>query len=374
MKKKIILYFNYPSSYRKEIYSEIDKSFDCEWHFDNLESPPVKFFDTSLLSKVSYHDRHDFWKFKWTEGILSLLRKDTDTYIMAGEVYNLTILVFMLLKHVFFRKKKIILWSHGYYGYEKKINLLFLVKPFFRLADRLLIYNNRGRNMLIDDGIDPKNIYTIYNSLAYSKQILIRKQLLPSNILTNHFQNNNPTIVFIGRLTRVKRLNVLLEAVNYLRNQNRFFNILLIGDGEEKEKLERYVVDNGMNDLVWFYGECFDETINAELVFNSDICVSPGNVGLTAMHAMMFGTPVITHDNLAYQMPEFESIHENKTGAFFKENDVEDLGRAISKWFETHKGERNSIRQYCYKEIDTFWNPMNQMDIIRKVINNYSFI
>jgi glycosyltransferase involved in cell wall biosynthesis len=224
--------------------------------------------------------------------------------------------------------------------------------------------------MLIDDGINPKNIYTIYNSLAYSKQILIRKQLLPSNILTNHFQNNNPTIVFIGRLTRVKRLNVLLEAVNYLRKKKHFFNILLIGDGEERQKLEDYVVDNGMNDMVWFYGECFDETANAELVFNSDICVSPGNVGLTAMHAMMFGTPVITHDNLAYQMPEFESIHENMTGAFFKENDMEDLARTILRWFETHKDNRNLIRQYCYKEIDTFWNPMNQIKIINKVIEN----
>lgn len=370
MKKKIILYFNYPSSYRKEIYSEIDKIFDCEWHFDNLKNPPVKLFDSSLLNKVSYHNRYDFWKFKWTEGILNLLRKDADAYIMAGEVYNLTILVFMLLKHVFFRKKKVILWSHGYYGYEKKINLLLLVKPFFRLADRLLIYNNRGRMMLIDDGIDPKNIYTIYNSLAYSNQILIRKQLLPSNILTNHFQNNNSTIVFIGRLTKVKRLIVLLEAVNHLRNQNHYFNILLIGDGEERQKLEDYVVDNGMNDMVWFYGECFDEMTNAELVFNSDICVSPGNVGLTAMHAMMFGTPVITHDNLAYQMPEFESIHENITGAFFKENDMEDLARTILRWFETHKDNRNLIRQYCYKEIDTFWNPMNQIKIINKVIEN----
>lgn len=37
---------------------------------------------------------------------------------------------------------------------------------------------------------------------------------------------------------------------------------------------------------VWFYGSCYDEQTNAELIYNADMCVAPGNVGLTAIHAM----------------------------------------------------------------------------------------
>lgn len=67
---------------------------------------------------------------------------------------------------------------------------------------------------------------------------------------------------------------------------------------------------------VWFYGSCYDEQTNAELIYNADMCVAPGNVGLTAIHAMTFGCPVITHSDFKWQMPEFEAIHPGKTGDF----------------------------------------------------------
>ena len=54
-----------------------------------------------------------------------------------------------------------------------------------------------------------------------------------------------------------------------------------------------------LQDQIWFYGACYDESKLGELIFNADLCVSPGNVGLTAVHSMGYGTPVITHNNFA---------------------------------------------------------------------------
>lgn len=59
--------------------------------------------------------------------------------------------------------------------------------------------------------------------------------------------------------------------------------------------------------------------VNAELIYNADLCVAPGNIGLTAMHAMMFGCPCISHNDFSWQMPEFEAIVPYKTGNFLKE-------------------------------------------------------
>lgn len=55
------------------------------------------------------------------------------------------------------------------------------------------------------------------------------------------------------------------------------------------------------------------------------MCVCPAAVGLTAIHALSYGCPVISNDNVETQMPEFESIVEGETGSLFKENDIEDL-------------------------------------------------
>ena len=60
-------------------------------------------------------------------------------------------------------------------------------------------------------------------------------------------------------------------------------------------------------------GECYSEETNAKLIYNADLCVAPGNIGLTAIHVMMFGCPAITHNDFKWQMPEFEAIKSMET-------------------------------------------------------------
>ena len=118
---------------------------------------------------------------------------------------------------------------------------------------------------------------------------------------------------------------------------------------------------------IWFYGPCYDELINAEFIFNADLCIAPGNVGLTAIHSMMFGCPVITHDDFKHQMPEFEAIKPFYTGAFFKRDSQSSLNEVIMKWFNKNENNREYIRQQCYNEIDTKWTPKFQMNVIREI-------
>ena len=136
-----------------------------------------------------------------------------------------------------------------------------------------------------------------------------------------------------------------------------------------RKELEQEVKSLNISEQVWFYGACYDELVNAELVYNADLCVAPGNVGLTAIHALMFGCPVITHNDFSYQMPEFEAITPYYTGNFFKRGDQESLNDKIIEWFRVNGNQRGHIKQLCYKEVDEQWNPYFQMDVIKKVFN-----
>ena len=97
-----------------------------------------------------------------------------------------------------------------------------------------------------------------------------------------------------------------------------------------------------------FFGPCYDESKIAELIFNADICLSPGNAGLTSIHVLTYGTPVITHNNSVHQMPEFESIIDGKNGTFFEENNLDDMIRVVSEWLYHYPSKIQEIIDACY--------------------------
>ena len=66
----------------------------------------------------------------------------------------------------------VILWTHGIYGNEGKLKL-FVRKIFYRLADKLILYERRAKVKMIELGFDKNNLYVIFNSLNYEKQRIL---------------------------------------------------------------------------------------------------------------------------------------------------------------------------------------------------------
>lgn len=89
----------------------------------------------------------------------------------------------------------------------------------------------------------------------------------PTDIYQKHFENNNPNLIFIGRLTTVKRIDLLLEALALLKNKGKMYNLTLVGDGVERAKLAEKVQKLNLEEQVWFYGACYDGKVNAELIY-----------------------------------------------------------------------------------------------------------
>lgn len=360
---KICMIFNKAVHYRSAIYRTIDDNFECDWYLghssDEMSPDTLKSFTFIETIQLGKH-------FKLQRGVLKLsCKKDYDSYLMTGELYNITTWLFCLLNRLFHHSSKLYFWTHGFYGKESWIRKL-LKKIFFQMADGIFLYGNYARNLMIKEGFSPDKLFVIHNSLAYEQQLALRKTLVWRPIYNEHFGNDDCNLIFIGRLTTVKHLDILIRAIKLLLNQGKCYNLTFIGDGVERENLIELSKELGLLNRIWFYGACFDETINAEFIYNADLCVSPGNVGLTAMHCMVFGTPVLTHNSFPYQMPEFEAIHEGKTGAFFEYGNVESLARKISQWCEENKGCREQIRQACYHEIDTQWTPQFQIEVLKQ--------
>ena len=360
---KLLQIYNFAQHYRSAIFQLMDKELGCDFVFGD-KMADIKKMDYSLLThKVTEVHNIPFKHGYYQKGVPQLIRKDYDTYLILGESRCISTWL-LLLSAKLYPRKRVFLWSHGWLGKENGIKK-FITKIFYGLCDGAFIYNNRSRKLMIEGGIPEDKLTTIYNSLDYDKQLPIRNSIQTSSLYQDHFGNSNKTLIFIGRLTPVKQLHLIIEAVASLKAKGEYYNVVFVGDGTERQALEQLVDDRGLKDAVWFYGACYDEKENAELIYNADLCVSPGNIGLTAMHVMMFGCPAITNDDFNHQMPEFEAITDGVTGAFFKAGDSASLANAIERWFSDHHSNREAIRQACYKEIDTKWNPHNQIKILK---------
>lgn len=366
MKHKVCFFNQSSVHYRKNIFVLMDKELGVDFYFgDSRKQGAIKELDVSCLKNFKGYF-HNIGKgaLYWQNGAIKLLWSDYTDLITTGTHYCLSAWLIILLAPLF--HKKIYLWSHGAYGDEKGLKKI-LAKWKMNHVEASFLYGNYAKNVLRKWGGDESKLHVFYNSLDYDRQLEIRKNLYSSRIYKKHFENNNINLFFIGRMMPIKKLDMIINAMKLLQERNIEVNLTFIGDGQEKTKLISLVDEYGLNKQVWFYGSCYDEVKIAELIYNADICISPGDVGLTAIHSMVFGTPVISHNNFKKQMPEFEAIHEGKTGSFFTEGDITSLADCIQRWLSAEH-DRKSIREKCYEIIDEYYNPHKQIDIVKKVI------
>lgn len=362
---KLCLIYNFAQHYRAGIFKLIDEEFNCDFFFGDSYLN-VRKMDYSLLKgRVTEVPNKHFCGWSYRPGLQKLLWKDYDAYILLGESRSLSTWLFSIRARLFYPWKKVYFWSHGWYGKESKAERI-AKKLLFKLpTGGSFLYGDYARELMIKEGFNPDKLYVIHNSLAYDKQVEVRQQLTKKPIYQKHFGNDNPNLFFVGRLTTIKKLDMVISALAQLKEKGLNYNMTFIGSGDVQGELDILSRELGVQDNVWFYGPCYDESVLGEMIYNADLCVSPGNIGLTAMHSLVFGTPAITHDDFPNQMPEFEAIREGETGTFFKNGSVDSLAEGIARWFDKYKDKREEVREACMKEIDEKWTPQFQINVIK---------
>jgi len=361
---KVIFVFSMLPHYRRGIINALlsHKKIESKFIFSNEDPRDIKKIDLDSFEKKDL-DRFifskNFW-FKnkvlyWQKNVLkNVLQLEYDSIIFLGEMYILSTWLAVIFAKL--RNKKVIFWGHGLYGNESFIKFFFR-KLFLKLPDLNLVYDNHAKELMIKEAFQPSKIDVIYNSIETVK-------LGPeynSPILNDFFSNKNlPCLIFVGRLTKTKKLNLLIEAVLTANLDKEYFNLLIIGAGEEIDGLRCLAIKGLERGFIKFYGECYDQNILMNLISKSDLCVSPGNVGLTAIQSLAYGTPVCTHSNFNNQMPEANSIIEGYNGTFFKENNVKSLLEKISNW---NYSARETYKENCINTIKSKYNYNNQIKI-----------
>jgi L-malate glycosyltransferase len=337
-----------------------------------LEHDPAK-TSPELVSRWTLVRNH--WllrKLLWQPAVVKLaLSRQLDCLILLGNANFLSTWVAALLARL--TGKRVLMWTHGYLRREPRLKSMtrFL---FYRLANGLLLYGNRARTILAELGYPAETMYVVYNSLDYERQVELRRAIDEATRTRVRREmgvsEGERLILSVGRLNRPKRYAELVKAVGRAAEGGARLRLVLVGDGPERGDLEALTQRLGIPDRVRFLGPSYDEARLAEWISSADLFVVPGDIGLSCIHALVYGVPVVTHGNLDTQYPEVEAIQPGRNGDLFREHDVDDLARVILQWLERMEspGARQQIAAHCREVVDRFFQPEYQREVIDRAV------
>lgn len=286
---KICFLLNYASHYRSPIYKLINDNLACDFYFGDQLNTPIKKLDYKQLSnfKREFKRINIIANFYWLKGSVSSVFNKYDVFVLTGEPYCLSNWLLMLYCKIF--KKRTYLWGHGWYGREKWLTIM-IKKMFYKLSNGLFLYGDYAKGLMLEEGFEDHKLIPIYNSLDYDKQLKIREALEITDIYKNYFNNEYPTIIYVGRIQKSKRIDLVFHAMEELDKQGINVNFVIVGDNVDIDLSADFSLNKQLRRYIWLYGACYDEDKLGELFYNAAVCVSPGNVGLTAVHSLSFGT------------------------------------------------------------------------------------
>ena len=369
--RRVACVYHFYAHYREAVLEELTRSSQHDWtFFGSPESvvPSIKKWTPSEQVRFRALRTYCFGPLLFQFGLLkiALSREFQDLVLLGNSSWPTTWIAAILGR---LSGKRVYFWTHGWIHKESGLKGAFR-NTFYRLAHGLLLYGHVAKSIGIASGFPEGKLHVIYNSLDYESQRRARSEIVEEDLTALRQElfpdSNAPVAVCVTRLTEVRRLDQLIEALKVLKDQGNEWNLLLVGDGPEKERLQQ--ISKSLGIQTCFYGACYDNDKLAELVAASNVTIAPGKIGLSAMTSLAYGTPVITHNDADNQMPEWESIIDGFNGGLFERNNIDDLADKIQQWSNLPSS-REELTHVCQAVLERFYNPKFQVKCIDRAIS-----
>jgi glycosyltransferase involved in cell wall biosynthesis len=207
-------------------------------------------------------------------------------------------------------------------------------KGFTRIADGFIAYTKNGAEQLVASGYPRERTFFVQNTIDMSEQLRLwqAERDADEQTIRREFglRPDSAVYVFIGRLTPIKRVDKLIEAVRKINRgglAKRLVEVLVIGGGPCDAELRELAADMPE---VHFLGSLPPNDQVARCLKVSAACVVAGMVGLVANHSLAHGRPVITRA-LDTHSPELEYI-EHETNGLIVPGDLDDFALALARF------------------------------------------
>jgi glycosyltransferase involved in cell wall biosynthesis len=146
-------------------------------------------------------------------------------------------------------------------------------------------------------------------------------------------RSREPSLLYLGRLKRYKRVDLILKAVAGLKERVEGLRFLVAGTGSEERKLKDLAYSLGLGETVRFLGYVSEEE-KIRLLRTSWIHVltSPKEGwGISALEAAACGTPTVASNSPGLR----DAVQDGETGVLVPHGNVERLSVALGDLIES---------------------------------------
>ena len=184
-----------------------------------------------------------------------------------------------------------------------------------------------------------KKIITVdKSSLKFLEEAGINNAMYtPNGVDIEHFdrqrlqkrENRKIRFLFVGRLESEKGLEYLFHAVKLLQGRTKNFDVLLVGDGAQRKRLEILAQSLDIEEYVQFKGKVNMNSV-IDIYRNSDVFVLPSiheGFGIVNLEAMASRLPIVATN--VGGVPEI--IKDGENGLLVEPKDSKALANAMLK-------------------------------------------
>lgn len=325
---KAVFITNIPSPYRVDFFAYLQKNYpqyefhiifsgagmeNRKWSVELAGLSNYYFLKSkTIIIRKRFDDRYVFLPVG-VEKQLKAIRPD----IVFAMEYNPTI-----LRAVHWcRRKKIpfISWTDGTLNSEKNIGKVQRLSRSYivKRAAAFVASSTASKKAQIAYGADEKKCFISYLTVDIQKY------------LREKTDYSGKQLLYVGSLIQRKGLDLLLPA---LAKTGEDIRLVIVGEGQEKELLEKQAAELGISRRIEFKGYLEGEPLR-ELYGSSDVFILPTRedcFGLVILEAMCASLPVISSK---YADGAFDLIEEGENGCIVDPEDTDAFADAISEMF-----------------------------------------
>lgn len=313
-------------------------------------------------------------KIGFIRGILALINTVKKTFEVDPDIIHMQYIpqiapALILLKHkypcictmhsFFTRDEKMLEWvNFSRYIYRKILSLLERI-VILKVLPNIIVVTPAMKNIIADK--TNARIYTIPNGIDLTDT----QDISPKPI-------EHPSILYVGRLTKRKGVDILLKAILIIKKMVPNLSLFIIGTGPQENELKRLVKELNIEENVKFLG-FVSEDEKYSYYKSVDTCVVPSidydYAPIVLLEAMACGKPIV-----ASNIGGIPFIVENgKTGLLFEPGNIEELAKKIIMLLK-NANLREKMGKVGRKKIKNFtWDKiaLQTVKVYKEVIKDY---
>ncbi len=264
--------------------------------------------------------------------------------VIFSSLLHPNILCYFAAKLSFFKGRVVLRETNNHTAAGRKQNNLsyFLARIAYRGCNNIISLSEGVKDDLVNRyDIDPEKIVRIYNPVSIDSIRLLMKDKSTSVDRIN-IDPNNFNIFSVGRLTKQKGYNFLIDAFiandEFIKNQKLF----ILGSGPELQNLQRQIEIHSQNKNIFLPGSFknpFKVIKDADLFVLSSIWEGFGHV---IVEAMACGIPVLSTN--CPSGPD-EIITNMENGLLCKYNSAEELQDKMKYFYEHQEITKDLVKK-----------------------------